>query len=319
MLGGLASLRHLRLAPDKAAEAACARRLQPRAHRGGADQLEHLHRLGDALDRDRSERFHVHEPLRQPDRLGREAGYPGGRELLHARRQVRGLSDRRVVHAQVAADRADHDVARVDADADLDLDAMAAAHLLGVAADRVLHAERGVAGAHRMVLVRQRRSEQRHDAVAHHLIDGPVVAMHRLHHARQHRVEDVPRLFGVAVGEQLHRAFDVGEQHRHVLAFALERSLRRQDAVSKMLRRVGFGSAETGCGRRRCGGERLAAFTAELLARRIGRAARTASAGQACSALAAEFLGGGIIVATPRADHGSEPRTLRATGSRFRG
>ena len=72
------NLRHLRLAPDKAAEAARPRGPQARAHRGGADQLEHVHRLGDALDRDRPERFHLHEAFREPHGLGGEAGHTGG-------------------------------------------------------------------------------------------------------------------------------------------------------------------------------------------------------------------------------------------------
>ena len=74
-----------------------------------------------------------------------------------------------------------------------------------------------------MILVRERRAEQRHDAVAHHLVDGAFVAVHRLHHAFEDRVEDLARLFGVAVREQLHRALQVGEQHRDLLALAFQR------------------------------------------------------------------------------------------------
>ena len=41
-----------------------------------------------------------------------------------------------------------------------------------------------------MILVRQRRSEERHDAVAHYLVDRAFVAMHRVHHVLEHRVDD---------------------------------------------------------------------------------------------------------------------------------
>ena len=100
--------------------------------------------------------------------------------------------------------------------------------LLGVALDRLLHAQRRVAGAHRVVLVGERRAEQRHDAVAHHLVDGALVAVHRLHHAFEHRIEELARLLRVAVGEQLHRALEVGEQHRDLLALAFQRGFERR-------------------------------------------------------------------------------------------
>jgi hypothetical protein len=57
-----------------------------------------------------------------------------------------------------------------------------------------------------MVLMRDRRPEQRHDAVAQHLVDRPFVAMHRCHHALEHRVEELTCFLGVAIGQQLHRA-----------------------------------------------------------------------------------------------------------------
>jgi hypothetical protein len=50
-------------------------------------------------------------------------------ELLHTGRQVRGLTYRDVVHAQIAADGAHHDVSGVDTDADLHLHCLRAAKL----------------------------------------------------------------------------------------------------------------------------------------------------------------------------------------------
>ena len=41
-----------------------------------------------------------------------------------------------------------------------------------------------------MIFVRQRRTKQRHDAIAHDLIDCPLVAVHRFHHVFQHRIEN---------------------------------------------------------------------------------------------------------------------------------
>ena len=57
--------------------------------------------------------------LGQPQRVGVIRARPGRGQLLHARGQMRGLADRRVVHVQVAADRAHDDLAGVQPDADL--------------------------------------------------------------------------------------------------------------------------------------------------------------------------------------------------------
>ena len=76
-----------------------------------------------------------------------------------------------------------------------------------------------------MVLVGERGAEQRHDAVAHHLVDGALVAVDGLHHALEDRVEELAGLLGIAVGEQLHRALEIGEEHGDLLALALERGL----------------------------------------------------------------------------------------------
>ncbi len=73
-----------------------------------------------------------------------------------------------------------------------------------------------------MILVGQGRAEQRHDAVAHHLIDGSLVAVNRIHHVRQNRIEQLPCLLGIAVGKQLHRALEVGEEYRDLLALAFD-------------------------------------------------------------------------------------------------
>ena len=111
--------------------------------------------------------------------------------------------------------------------------------LVRVEADPPLHPERGVAGADGVVLVGDRRPEQRHDPVAHDLVDGALVVMDRLHHPLEHGIEELPRLLGVAVGEQLHRALQVGEEHRHLLALALEGGLRGEDPFGQVFGCIG--------------------------------------------------------------------------------
>ena len=50
-----------------------------------------------------------------------------------------------------------------------------------------------------MVLMRQGRAKQRHDAIAHDLVHRAFIAMHGRHHTFQDRVEQVPCLLRVAV------------------------------------------------------------------------------------------------------------------------
>jgi hypothetical protein len=135
---------------------------------------------------------------------------------------VRRLPHCGVVHAEIGADGADHDLARVNADPDVDERAVFAASLLGIAPDLLLHPEGGIAGAHRVVLVGDGGAEKRHDAVAHDLVHGALVAVHGFHHQVEDRIQELPRFFGVAVGEQLHGALEVGEQDGDLLALAFQ-------------------------------------------------------------------------------------------------
>ena len=89
-----------------------------------------------------------------------------------------------------------------------------------------------------MVLVGDRRAEERHDAVAHHLVDGALVAVDGLHHPLEDGVEELAGLLGIAVGEQLHRALEVGEEDGDLLALALEGALGGEDLLGEVLRGV---------------------------------------------------------------------------------
>jgi hypothetical protein len=95
-----------------------------------------------------------------------------------------------------------------------------------------------------MVLERERCTEERHDAVAHHLVHRALVVMDRFHHPLEHRIKELAGLLGVTVSQKLHGAFQIGEQNRDLLALALERGLGGQDLLGQVLGRVGL---------RRCG------------------------------------------------------------------
>ena len=90
---------------------------------------------------------------------------------------------------------------------------------------RLLHSQRSVAGPHRVILMGEGRAEQRHNPVAHHLVDGALVAVDGLHHEFQNGIENLARFLWIAIGEQLHRALEIGEEHGDLLTLALERAL----------------------------------------------------------------------------------------------
>ena len=93
------------------------------------------------------------------------------------------------------------------------------------------------AARHSVVLVGERRAEEGHDPVAHHLVDRALVAVDvdGLHHPLEHRVEDLSRLRGISVGEQLHAALQVGEEDGDLLALTLERALGGEDFLGEVL------------------------------------------------------------------------------------
>jgi hypothetical protein len=151
---------------------------------------------------------------------------------------------------QVRADRAHHDLAGVEADADLDRGIDGPPRVLRVPPHGVLHAERGIAGAQRVVLVGERGAEQGHDAVAHHLVHRPLVAVDGLHHQLEHGIEDLAGLLRVAVRQQLHRALEVCEEDRYLFAFTFDGGFRREDPFGQVLRGVSLRSGRTGLGGR---------------------------------------------------------------------
>ena len=213
--------------------------LEPGARCPDPLQIEGLDGLRQALDRHPPQAPQFDEALGE---AGGGRGQPDGAgtgELLHPAREMHRRTDRVVVHAEVVADRAHQDLARMQADPDADLDAVGAALRRGLGLHGALDRERRVAGAHGMVLVRDRRAEQRHDAVAQDPVDRAFVAMHGVHHDAERRIQDAPRVLRIDVLDQRERAFDVGEQHRDLLALAFQGRARAQDALGQMPGRAG--------------------------------------------------------------------------------
>jgi hypothetical protein len=82
-----------------------------------------------------------------------------------------------VGHGQVLADRAHDDLAGVEAGPHREAHAVRAFDVRREASELALEVHRGVAGAARVVLVGDRRAEQRHDPVAGELVDRALVAV----------------------------------------------------------------------------------------------------------------------------------------------
>ena len=202
--------------------------------------------------------------------------------MLHPRRQVGCLADGRIVHAQVAADASHDHFTRVEAHTDLHIEALPT-KLVGVPADGLLHPQRGVACPHRVILVGERGAEERHDPVTHHLVHRPLVAVDRLHQPLDDGIEELPRLLGIAIGEQLHGALHVGEEDRDLLALSLERGLRGEDFLGEVPGRVGLRRVELGGWRDRT--QQVYPAAAELFATLVRETAGEAGARQPSAAL----------------------------------
>jgi hypothetical protein len=159
-----------------------------------------------------------------------------------------------------------------------------------------------------VVLVGQWRAEEGHDPVAHHLVHRALVPVNGFHHSLEDRVKKLPRLFWIAVGEQLHRALEVGEEDRDLLALTLEGGLGREDLLGEVLGGIGVWGGKLHRRGRRRPGHRLAAFLAELRAELVGRATARASYFQPRPALLTKDGISGVLVLTPETLHSGASR-----------
>jgi hypothetical protein len=238
-----------RLAPHKAGEAPCSSGLEASTEGARSNQLEHLYRLRHPLDRDGSQRLHLHQALDQPQGRGGQPNCPRRGQLLHAGRQMRRLPHRRVVHVQVVTNGPHHHFAGVQSHPDTQLDAVGAAHRLGILAHGCLHGQGGVAGSQGMVLMGQGRAKEGHEAITQNLVHRALIAVHSVHHGVQDGVEELLCGFRVEVANQLGGTSDVGKQDGDLLAFAFQGAARGQD----LLREIGGRVRQRGLGSRRCG------------------------------------------------------------------
>ena len=105
-----------------------------------------------------------------------------------------------------------------------------------------------------MVLVGNGGAKQGHNAIAEHLVDGALEAVHGVHHALDRRIEELLGGFGIEVPDEFRRVLEVGKEHRDLLAFAFQGTAGGQDLLGEIGGRVGeWGDGLCGLRRRRLG------------------------------------------------------------------
>ena len=101
---------------------------------------------------------------------------------------------------------------------------------------RVVDVERGPGGTERVVVVRPRRAEQRHDGVPDVLVDRAAVADDDTVDERREAGDELAHLLRVKLLRQRREAGDVGEQHGDLAALAGLRA----DGLARRLRGRGL-------------------------------------------------------------------------------
>ena len=133
------------------------------------------------------------------------------------------MTDWRVLSVSAAGGNRPHDdLAGVHADASFDRQVAGLAQSHRVTFQFFLHPQSGMERALRMILMRDRGTEQCEDAVAGALHDVAVVPPHRVDHQLQRRIDNRARLLWVKVLLQLRRALDISEQRRDGLSLPVE-------------------------------------------------------------------------------------------------
>src|SRR5262249_31506188 len=130
-----------------------------------------------------------------------------------------------------------------------------------------------------------------------------LVAVDRLHHVLEDGVEDLARLLRITIGEQLHRALEVGEQDRDLLALALEGGLRGENLLGEMLGGIRLWRAEPRLDAALCCRQRLATTPAELLAALIQKSTRRARRRERQPAFTAEAASLSVLRVASRTDY----------------
>src|SRR5437879_5711905 len=152
----------------------------------------------------------------------------------------------------------------------------------------MLHVERRVGRALGMIFMRDRRTKQRHKAIAEKLVHRTLIPMDPGEHELEGAVDERVHLLRVETLGKRGEARHICEQDRHLLSLAFERALGDQNLLGEVSGGVGLGRREAGL-RASAGGDLVGALRTELRGRRELRATVCAGAGQWSRAFLAEL------------------------------
>jgi hypothetical protein len=132
-------LLQLDVAADEARQAAPGSGLKASSRGPGARHLIDWYRIGESLNRHRTEGLRGDVALRQSERVRcRKHGTRLG-HLFHATGQMRRLAHDGIVHLQIVADRADDDFTRVESHPDRHLHPVRPLNLVCISGNGLLH------------------------------------------------------------------------------------------------------------------------------------------------------------------------------------
>ena len=103
--------------------------------------------------------------------------------------------------------------------------------MFGITRDRVLHSKGRIARANRVILMGERGAEKGHDPVSHDPADHAFIVVDCLQHVIEHGVEELLRLFRIAICYYSQRPDDIRKQDSDLLAFTFEIAFRCQYPV----------------------------------------------------------------------------------------
>ena len=162
---------------DELAQGTLAARLQRRAALAASDDQVDGHWHRPAADLHRALGLELRVATDELRRGVADHDGAGFGHLLQAGRQVGRVADGGVVHPEVVADGPHDDEAGMKPEAKAHRHWSARLHLERLVVQNAPQVERGQYRAARVILVRQRRPEQRHEPIAQELVDRPLVAV----------------------------------------------------------------------------------------------------------------------------------------------
>ena len=274
--------------------------------------MEHGHGGLNALECPRTQRFEFEVGRAHRLHAFADINRTGMGEPLQPGRNIGGVTDRRVVHAEVVADAPYHHRAGVQTHPQPDpaeqVGRARCTTVTGRFLKPLLDGQAAHQGAAHMVLVRQRRAEQGHETIAQELIDGAFDAMNFRHCQREQGIQDVVHLLGPRLPSQFGRIGHVAKQHSHLFALALDGGVAAEDLARQMRRgvrlRLALGRCRVGACHARGASQGVPAGIAEDIARRVGLATACAGNGEGGAAMPAKTGISAVLVITNGTVHG---------------